>query len=288
MKRAKTPLNKQILIVSDSTDELKDIQYLLMEDFGGCLKADNEPDGLQLFSEYQPAVLILAFEEVEKAEHFYLLLYRHNSQIYTVQHQTLLLCKSNESDKAFQLCKSGTFDDFVADRPLYDPFRLRLSVAQALSRGGQEQYANLLSRKIDKIAVELRQFDHFIRQELAAGSGQYQETTNRFHYFTQKLATDLKQLEESLTGHASGVNSQTMDNKNLRHQFDQFRRESLQHESQHVMEQLDKTENWLETLNNDYEERVKVIQQESQTATGMHVMLIDDDEFYREYAHLNA
>jgi len=113
MTKSLKSINKCILIVSDSADELNDLQHLLAVDFGSCLKADSELEGLQLFNENHPTVLILAFQEIEKAEHFYLSLYRHDSQIYSVPHQTLLLCKNNESSKAYQLCKSGTFDDRI-------------------------------------------------------------------------------------------------------------------------------------------------------------------------------
>jgi len=66
-RRVKKAVGKRILIVSDSTDELNNIQQLLAEDFGKCLKVDNEPEGLQLFQDHHPLVLVLAFEEIEQA-----------------------------------------------------------------------------------------------------------------------------------------------------------------------------------------------------------------------------
>jgi len=163
------PVNKCVLIVSDSTDELSDLQQLLVVDVGSCLKTDSELEGLRLFNENHPSVLIFAFQTVEKAEHFYLSLYQHNDQLRAVPHQTLLLCKSNESSKAYQLCKSGTFDDYVADRPLYDPFRLRLSVLQALNRRSQERYSYLLDDQIEKVTDRLHEVDQFISKELKVG-----------------------------------------------------------------------------------------------------------------------
>ncbi len=276
------PVNKCILIVSDSVDEINDIQHLLVADVGSCLETDNELEGLRLFNENHPSVLVFAFQTTEKAEHFYLSLYRHNDQMHSVPHQTLLLCKSNESSKAYQLCKSGTFDDYVADRPLYDPYRLRLSVVQALNRRSQERYSYLLDDQIEKITGRLHEFDHFISDKLKSGGGQHQEAIHTFQQFTQNLATGLKQLEENLIRENAGETLQATDKQNLMHQFDQFHKDNLQSGSQKVVEQLNKTGDWLEELDHGYQDCVDTIQQENEAMQSKQIMLVDDDEFYRD------
>ena len=271
--------NEQILIVSDSIDEIKDVQHLLAEDFGSLLKADSESEGLHLFKTRHPLLLILAFQDIEKAEHFYLSLYRHDNNMYETPHQTLLLCKNSESERAYQLCTGGTFDDFVADRPLYEPYRLRLSVSQALKRRSQEQYAYLLNNQLEKITLGLHKFDHFIGGELTTGSKQNREAISRFHYFTKKLATDLEQLEEDLLKKTSESGLPNTNKKNLKNQFNQFRKNSLKKGSQRVIEQLDVSGSWLNGLNDGYKEYAETFPKKNNTA---HVMLIDDDEFYRD------
>ncbi len=276
------PVNKCVLIVSDSADELSDLEQLLVVDVGSCLKTDSELEGVRLFNENHPSVLIFAFQTIEKAEHFYLSLYQHNDQLRAVPHQTLLLCKSNESSKAYQLCKSGTFDDYVADRPLYDPFRLRLSVLQALNRRSQERYSYLLDDQIEKVTDRLHEFDQFISEELKSGGGQHQEAIHTFQLFTKNLATGLKQLEENLIRKSSGETLQATDKENLSHHFDQFHKDKLQSGSLKVVEQLNKTGNWLEELNHGYKDRVETVQQENEAMQSKQIMLVDDDEFYRD------
>ena len=77
-------INDRILIVSDSADELEDIQHLLADEFGRCLKVDNVAEGLKLFHDHHPSVLVLTFENIENAEHFYLSLYKHGNQMRAV------------------------------------------------------------------------------------------------------------------------------------------------------------------------------------------------------------
>ncbi len=276
------PVNKCVLIVSDSADELSELQHLLVVDVGNCLKTDSEVEGLRLFNENHPSVLIFAFQTIEKSEHFYLSLYRHSDQMHAVPYQALLLCKSNESSKAYQLCKSGTFDDYVADRPLYDPFRLRLSVLQAFNRRSQERHSYLLDDQIEKVTDRLYEFDQFISEELKSGGGQHQEVIHTFQHFTQNLATGLKQLEENLIRKSSGETLQATDKENLSHQFDQFHKDKLQSGSLEVVEQLNKTGNWLEELNHGYKDHVETVQQENEAIRSKQIMLVDDDEFYRD------
>ena len=256
--------DRQILVVSDSADELNDIQRLLNWEFGTLLKAHGEEEGLRLFKQHHPALLMLAFQHVEKADRFYLSLYRYDAEIHAVPHQTLLLCRGNESSKAYQLCQDGTINDYVADRPLYDLFRLRLSVAQALNRFDREQYLYLLNSRIDNIVVGLREFDGTIAQMLCAGEWIHQSSVRTFQVFAQTLAIDLERMEE-----------------NLSNQFDQERRDKRQKERQRMTEELKKTDDWLAQIESEQHARADA----APTAfpdRAIEIMLVDDDEFYRE------
>lgn len=82
-------------------------------------------------------------------------LYEKDPAIYSKPHKTLLLCRGQESEEAYELCKNGIMNDYVADRPMFDPFRLRLSVKQALEFHRNEQNLFLISQQIDKISGDM-------------------------------------------------------------------------------------------------------------------------------------
>ena len=281
-ERTEISLNKRILIASDSADELNTIQHLLVDEFGSCLKASNEHDGLQLFSEYKPLLLILAFDGIEKAKNFYLTLYRNNPKINNTSHQTLLLCKSNESSTAYQLCKSMMFSDYFADRPLYDPFRLRLSVTQAINRCNHDRYSSLLNNKIENIVDKLHRFDQHISKDFVVAEGEAQEITNKFQYFIQRLETDIGQLESEVLTKGLGAGLTDIDRKQLGNKFDNYRKKSLIDKSKSVIEQVNQMESRLERINKKYHVHVNAIDQESQLDDVTRVMLVDDDELYRD------
>lgn len=55
----------------------------------------------------------------------------------------LLLCRGRQSGDAFRMCRDGAFEDYVTVDPLYDTYRLRLTVHRALQlrRGDQTRSA---------------------------------------------------------------------------------------------------------------------------------------------------
>ena len=89
--------SKNIIIAGDSDDELQAVRDLLPDDIYDCWSVDNVAEAIRLFVEKRPNVLILSFQEINKAEVFYLTLYRQCPQIQGIKHQTLILCKSSEA-----------------------------------------------------------------------------------------------------------------------------------------------------------------------------------------------
>lgn len=207
---------KNILIVSNSADELRAVTEIMSSDLGGYWSTHNEADGLKLFQEHRPPVLVLAFEAIENAERFYLSLYRHCPDMNAIPHQTVLLCKNTEAEAAYRDCTDGTFSDYVVDRPLHDPFRLRLSLRHALDRREVHHHTADMSRRIGEVGSDLRQVGSYIDQQLASGSPQQQETLRPLQGFASKLGGHLQHFEEKLTSPAFGNVVKVMDQDRLR------------------------------------------------------------------------
>lgn len=268
-----------MLAVSDSAEELADLRHLLSGEYGRYLESHDEAGALNLFIKHHPAVLVLAFRSIEKAEQFYLTLYRRDERIHEVLHQTLLLCRSTESEQAYRLCKNGTIDDYVADRPLYDPFRLRLSVAQALKRHSQMRYVASLSADIADITDKLHQFDQLIGQRLAFGGGQHDGTIRAFQGFTRTIGSDLKGLEETLKGRRVGSGAGHDD---IDEHFNAFRRNTLESGQERVLAQMKETGSVFKELEDGYQNYTQTFKQYAHSPDTPRVMLVDDDDAYRE------
>ncbi|MDP3223015.1 MAG: response regulator [Rubrivivax sp.] len=58
-------------------------------------------------------VLVLAFDSLDKAQGYYLGLYRLGRVLQQHAHRTVILCNRDEVQAVFDLCKKACFDDYV-------------------------------------------------------------------------------------------------------------------------------------------------------------------------------
>jgi CheY-like chemotaxis protein len=273
---------RQILIVSDDAEEVRVVRELLQRDFSNLMSADSEEAGLHLFQEKLPAVLILVFQEMVKSERFYLMLYRQCETIREIPHQTLLLCKSNESEAAFSLCRNKTFDDYLINRPMHDPYRLRLAVHQALLRQSGHTASASVHRQLSHIGSDLRHLDTFVSKALEGGQAHHTESINAFREFASRLTRELDQFERHVNNAARGGAAKAIESSGLRKQFDELRRDHVEPAARQVEVKLHDAQQWAKQFDQDYREHVVKVTSHDFPPAPPEVMLVDDDEIYRE------
>ena len=80
------------------------------------------------YQEAPPALLLFAHVDLTLAERAFLELFRTAPGFAGGNHPSILLCKGQDADLAFDLVKRGVFDEYVVFRPLYDRHRLSISI----------------------------------------------------------------------------------------------------------------------------------------------------------------
>lgn len=94
------------------------------------------------YQEAPPALLLFAHVDLTLAERAFLELFRTAPGFAGGDHPSILLCKGQDADLAFDLVKRGVFDDYVVFRPLYDRHRLSISIRHLTgARRGEDQAA---------------------------------------------------------------------------------------------------------------------------------------------------
>ena len=122
-----------ILVASDAQANSTMVSELLSQEFDGVRTSWIAQSAVPDFDESPPQVLVLAFEELEKAESYYLGLFRLSRVIRRESHRTIVLCQKNEVKRAFELCRTEHFDDYILFWPMsYDGYRLPMAVYNAL------------------------------------------------------------------------------------------------------------------------------------------------------------
>lgn len=273
----------QILIVSDDGEEARVVRDLLQHDFSNLTMANDEEAGLRLFQEKLPAVLVLVFQEMEKSERFYLRLYRQCETIREIPHQTLLLCKSNESEAAFYLCRNNTFDDYLINRPMHDPFRLRLAIQQALERQSGRSESVTVQRQLSHIGSDLRHLDSFVNKALEGGQGRQTESLQAFREFAHRLSRELDQFESHMNNAAqASATKKVFEKSGLRQQFDELRRDRVEPVARQVEGTLQEAQQWAQQFKEDYREQAAKVVSHDFPPAPPEVLLVDDDDIYCE------
>ena len=123
----------RILVATDVVDDADLVKKLLSDEFDDVVCSTNPDRAIDDFDKQRPEVLILAFKGLEKAERYYLGLYRRSNLVHALPHRTLILCNKDDLQRVYQLCRKEHFDDYVLFWPLtHDAPRLPMAVHHAL------------------------------------------------------------------------------------------------------------------------------------------------------------
>lgn len=159
----------RVLVASDNADDARQIQRQLKADFAHVQLSTDADRCMEDFEQYAPDVLVLAFDRLDKAQRYYLGLYRLGGAQLQHPHRTVILCSKDEVQAVFDLCKKAYFDDYVLYWPhSHDGPRLAMSLwiacrEVASPRQGVPQPAELYAH-----ARHVGELDRLINREVAA------------------------------------------------------------------------------------------------------------------------
>jgi CheY-like chemotaxis protein len=108
----------QILVAGDSAADAEQVRALLRDEFDEIAVSTEPERAISDFEKHRPAVLILAFNTLEKAQRYYLGLYRLCSVVHALPHRTVILCNTDDVRRVYELCKKEYFDDYVLFLPI--------------------------------------------------------------------------------------------------------------------------------------------------------------------------
>lgn len=155
----------RILVATDIVADGQLVRRLLADEFN-AISLSTVPDrSVQDFEEVRPDVLVLAFNSLEKAERYYLGLYRLSELIHALPHRTVILCTKDDVRRVYELCKKEYFDDYILFWPMaHDASRLPMTVlhavrqveAQRAQQAGPHEFA-VQARRIAELEAQLAQ-----------------------------------------------------------------------------------------------------------------------------------
>lgn len=165
-----TSADPRILVATEVVVDAGLVKRLLSEEFEDVTTSTDPDRSVRDFEHCRPDVLILAFNTLEKAERYYLGLYRLSNQVHALPHRTLILCNKDDVRRVYALCKKEYFDDYILFWPMtHDTPRLRMAVHHAMRQMAPSAPDRPDTREIASQARRIAELESLLEQHSKRG-----------------------------------------------------------------------------------------------------------------------
>lgn len=272
----------RILIATDVAADADIVRKMLAEEFEDTRVSTDPACAVADFEAYKPDILVLAFNGLEKAERYYLGLYRLGTLAHALPHRTLILSNKDDLARVYDLCRKEYFDDYILFWPPgHDAPRLRMATHHAL-------------RQMRTGGPDVPDTAEFARQarRVAALEGRIAAGLERGGTRLAAAGTSLKQAEQDIDAAIDGFSHSLSEGEN-RHIVEVRDKAALQREldklkSAKIHKRLAEIENamaparsWLDELKDEVAPALASARVLGTLADQVRplILLIDDDPF---------
>jgi CheY-like chemotaxis protein len=227
----KSPGSAHVLVAADEVTEARQLVAHLKKHFEHVESSTdtNAETAAADFEKHAPDVIVLAFKGLELAERYYLALHRFGQSIYQQPHRTVLLCRKDDTEGAFELCKKGYFDDYVLYWPNpQDGLRIVMSVWLASRELLGQRNSGITGRDLRTHVNHLQGLDRQLTHEFEEGERQAAAA----HESLVDLEHDLSTANDELSSHLvrGGANGaiEVKDSEALARDLAQFKQRQIE------------------------------------------------------------
>lgn len=277
-------LDARILVVTEVVDDAELVKKLLRDEFDGIATSTDPERTVQDFEKHKPAVLILAFNTLEKAERYYLGLYRLSTLVHALPHRTLILCDKDDLQRVYALCKKEYFDDYILFWPMtHDAPRLPMAVHHAL-----RQMANAAAGipGAGEIAAQARRIvglEAMLEQGIANGG-------ERIDFLSRSLEQAGKRIDSALDGFSRRLSEADPDLLEIkdRARFDQeiarLKDDEIEKHFQSVAAAVNPASQWAGAFKSELLPKLEAVRALQALAARVRpvLLVVDDDPFQRK------
>ncbi len=269
-----------ILVVTEVVTDATLVRDLLTEEFSDVFVSTDAEHAVQDFEKHRPSVLILAFNTLEKAERYYLGLYRLSKMVHALPHRTVILCNKDDLKRVYELCKKEYFNDYVLFWPASnDVARLQMTVHHSLSQaaasdlpGASEIAAQ--ARRLVELESQLEQYTAKGGQHMAHASDTLQQAEHAIG-----AALDHFSRELSTGAHANLI--EVRDRVGLENEFKRLKTDEIDKRFQSVAAAVQPVRDWAGGLKDNLAPQLKSARALQALAEQVqpNVLAVDDDEY---------
>ncbi|MBR9865475.1 MAG: response regulator [Oceanospirillales bacterium] len=258
----------RILLVGNSSDEIRDVCHILRKEYTQYISSVFEHEAVENVKRLKPDLIIVACSTITVAEDVIADI-RRKVPAEQIPY-TLMFCSIKESSVAYKLYREGVIDYFVADRPLYDPYSVVAAVTQALNH----------TQNIKRIGRDFGQLDKYFADTLNSGDDKLHEAVRTSNQITRFIFDELNNLKVQLN--AAGRETGILDTSYVNQQLTSLQETKLHPTQNHLLKVFQQQSEWINEFRQGYADKVVQMQVQPDDNITIQVLLVDDDEFYRE------
>jgi CheY-like chemotaxis protein len=273
-----------IMIASDSDVDAAKVKFLLHTEFDHVY-ISTEPDKVPGdFVRFRPNVLVLAFDSLEKAERYYLELYRLCEEVHKQQLRTVILCNQHETKQVYELCKKKYFDDYILFWPMSDDSsRLAMSIHHSLHDLAATKSQGETMGEFYTHARHLAELEKSLTQQIGQGSLQIEAASQAMEHASQKVGAALDKFSQRLISGALPDTVEVKSVEGMEKEMSRFKREEVQPQLDTAIEKTQPLKQWARELKQECEPYLKSARALNAMAEGVRptILVVDDDEIQR-------
>jgi CheY-like chemotaxis protein len=190
----------RILVATGVVADADLVRKLLSAEFDQIHVSTSADAAVGDFERIRPQVLVLAFDALEKAERYYLGLYRLSTLVHTTPHRTVILCNKDDVRGAYELCKREYFDDYILFWPMtHDAPRLPMTVFHALRQLAAAYGPQAATAELAAAARRIAELEARITQLASRGERHVEAASRSLREARQDIGAALDGFSRRLT-----------------------------------------------------------------------------------------
>ncbi|MBU2883611.1 response regulator [Psychrosphaera sp. B3R10] len=179
----------QVILINDNNEDILGAAAIIAEQVSEFRAIPNANNIGKVVEKFQPPVILFALNTVMESIELYSKLVEE--KLVSHNHDAILLCKNKESNIAFRACIKGLFDNYFVYQPLYEKFRLKIIVHNALIKHTVKKYEGITDEQFDIIDEELAELIDKGVECKSALSGSIQDCKNKLGQVVSESSEEL-------------------------------------------------------------------------------------------------
>jgi len=243
-----------ILIATDSVTDAALVKNLLNPEFDHVFSSTDPDRVVQDFERHRPDVLVLAFNDLEKSERYYLGLYRLCQAVHQYPHRTVILCNKDEVKRVYELCMKDYFDDYILFWPMtHDSLRLPMTIHHALRELAALKAGGPSAAEFATQARRLAELENMLNQQMAQGGLHIEAASRAMEQAEQEIGAALDGFSQRLISGALPDSVEVKNADGLKKEISRFKREEVQQHFRTAAESNQPLKQWVQEFRQECE-----------------------------------